>query len=227
MPWRLRSVGSTRYMTGTSGMGWRGLAMCLQNALLDEPQRESVTDLHVHGDAHGPQIADAHDTADDISTEVVKDEDFPDGVPVSVEDGGNRREEPVGLDLIRVGRLDGLVEIEDLFQRGLRIGSLASSGATRRKGSWRLPTDLSISQRDSLGSHGAMARWSPPFQDAPAAGGFGFRDPAQGFDRGDAATRRQTRREGSAWSCRGGEDEATISSCPGRPTTTLPRRSHV
>lgn len=71
--------------------------------------------MHCH--SHRAQVADAHDTADDISTKVIEDEDFPDGVSFSIENRGNGGQQSVGMGFFRLARLDGFVEVEDLFER--------------------------------------------------------------------------------------------------------------
>lgn len=83
---------------------------------------ESLFGIHVHGYTHGSQVADAHDTADDIATQIVEDKNFPDGVPVGIEYGGDWCEKAIGLDFVGLSRFDRLVEVEDLFERGLRTG---------------------------------------------------------------------------------------------------------
>ena len=46
------------------------------------PQNVHIIDQHVHSYAHRPQVADSHNTADDISAEIVKDENFPYGLAI-------------------------------------------------------------------------------------------------------------------------------------------------
>lgn len=71
--------------------------------------------MHCH--SHRAQVADAHDTADDISTKVIENEDFPNRVSFSVEDRGNGGQQSVGMGFFRLARLDSFVEVEDLFER--------------------------------------------------------------------------------------------------------------
>lgn len=71
--------------------------------------------VHVHGDAHGAQVAHPQDAADDIPAQVVEDEDLPDGIPVGIENGHDGRE-AVGVVVVVLVRGDGLVEVEDLLE---------------------------------------------------------------------------------------------------------------
>lgn len=73
--------------------------------------------LHVHGDAHGSQVAHTHDAANDISSEVIKNQDFPDRVAIGIENRCHRGEEAICKSLFTFTRVDRFVEIENLFQR--------------------------------------------------------------------------------------------------------------
>lgn len=76
--------------------------------------------MHCH--SHGAQITDTHHAADDISTEVIKYQDFPDRVAVGVEDWRNWSEEAIGLSFIGVVRFDRLVQVQDLPERSYLPG---------------------------------------------------------------------------------------------------------
>ena len=86
MAFRLGEVGSTRYRTGTSGIGCRGAAMCLDTVSILRSGREweDLNDVHVHRHSPRSQVADPKDAADHIATQVVEDEYFPDGVSILV-----------------------------------------------------------------------------------------------------------------------------------------------
>ncbi|MBE3042146.1 hypothetical protein IMZ48_06110 [Candidatus Bathyarchaeota archaeon] len=84
---RFCDVGSARYTTGTSGMGLRDAPMCLNYKTISITEQYKaaslkVEDEHVHCNPHSPEIADPEDTADHIAAQVVKDEDFPDGLSI-------------------------------------------------------------------------------------------------------------------------------------------------
>lgn len=83
----------------------------------DCPSRHCWGTLHVHRHPHGAQVADTHYAADDISTQVVKNQHFPYRVSFIVKNGGNRGKETVGVGFIGFGGLDRLIEIEDLLER--------------------------------------------------------------------------------------------------------------
>lgn len=69
----------------------------------------------MHCNTHGSQITDAHHTADDISTQIVKHQYLPNRIAISIEYGRDWRKETVGEGFFRLGRLDRFVEIEDLL----------------------------------------------------------------------------------------------------------------
>ena len=70
----------------------------------------------MHRHSHGSQVANTHHAADYISSEVVKDQNLPDGVAICVEDWRNWSKETVGMSLIGFAGLDGFVEIEDFLE---------------------------------------------------------------------------------------------------------------
>lgn len=70
--------------------------------------------IHVHGNAHGAQVAHPQDAADNISTQVVEDEDLPDGISVGIEYRTHGRQTiRVGIVALILGNV--LVEVEDLL----------------------------------------------------------------------------------------------------------------
>lgn len=71
----------------------------------------------MHRHAHCPQVGDAQDTADNIATKVIKDQDFPYRFSFGVEDRRNRCEQGVGLGLVLVAGFDGLVQVQNLLER--------------------------------------------------------------------------------------------------------------
>lgn len=82
----LAGVGSTKYSTGTSGMGYRGELMFLGH--VSYARVLEGVHLQVDCDTLGSQIIDSQDAADDISAEVVKDQDLPRRISILVEQKG-------------------------------------------------------------------------------------------------------------------------------------------
>ena len=74
--------------------------------------------LQMHCYTHCAQVTDAHNTANDISTKVVKDQDLPNRVAIGVEDRRNRCKQTIGMRLVCFGGFDGLVQVEDFLKRG-------------------------------------------------------------------------------------------------------------
>lgn len=103
-------------MTGTSGIGCLAPPMCLRSLCQYCIFCFMLVDLHVHCYTHCAQVADTHYTADNISTKIVKDQDFPDRVAISVENGRNRSKKTVGMRLVSFGGFDGLVQVEDFLE---------------------------------------------------------------------------------------------------------------
>jgi hypothetical protein len=103
----------------------------------------------VHGHAHGAQVTDPHDTANDITAEVVKDQDFPNRIAIAVEDGGNRGEQAVGESFFGFARFNCFVEIKNLLKRG--YASIRYVCADKRRRSSL--TDLAIAQGVAFGRH--------------------------------------------------------------------------
>lgn len=69
--------------------------------------------VQVNCDPPSPQVIDPQDTADDVSSEVVEDEDFPYGFPICVEDWGGFGDEAVGRGSILCGIWGDVIEVED------------------------------------------------------------------------------------------------------------------
>lgn len=76
--------------------------------------------IHVHGYSHRPQVADTHNTANHVSSQVIKDQDLPDGVAIGVENGCHWGKEAVCEHLFSLASVDRLVEVENLFERSYK-----------------------------------------------------------------------------------------------------------
>lgn len=81
---RFAAVGSTRYRTGTSGIGCRCPLMFLilpdQQVLLASQHRQwllVMINLQVYSDAPASKIIDAKDATDHISSQIVENQHFP------------------------------------------------------------------------------------------------------------------------------------------------------
>lgn len=82
-----------------------------------------LEDRHVHGHSHRSKVADSEDTADDIAPQVIKDEDFPDGLAVGREySGGRIAQTAVGVGVVRFLCLDIVVEVKYPLDRGCQAG---------------------------------------------------------------------------------------------------------
>ena len=72
------------------------------------------------GNAPCAEIIDTQHTANDIPTQIVKDEDFPYGIPILVEDRGGVGYRGLAFDLSWSGRI--VVQVEDSCDRGWKGG---------------------------------------------------------------------------------------------------------
>lgn len=93
----------------------------------------------MHGNPQSAQVAYSEHTADNITAKVVKNEHFPDGLAVGGQEGRSRSGGAVGVRVIVILLVDGIVEVEDLLERG----------------------DLAVAQGDRLGSH-VRHGWDSP-----------------------------------------------------------------
>lgn len=99
----------------------------------------------MHSDAHGPQVAYTHDTANDISTKVVEYEHLPDRVAIGVQYGSNWRMKCARLLSGLIG-FHYFVEVEDFLERGCKLGLVAiwETQRVRRLPVWRSRSELPL-----------------------------------------------------------------------------------
>jgi hypothetical protein len=66
------------------------------------------------------KVVDPHDTADDVSTYIVKDQDFPYRFSVRVDNGSGFRKEAVGMIIMFVAMMNGsFVQVQYLLNGSL------------------------------------------------------------------------------------------------------------
>lgn len=89
----------------------------------------------MHRDAHRSQVVYSQDTANHISTEVVENENFPYRLAIR---GKNRtgRGEPIRMGVIFVCLVDGLVQVENLLERGW--GKLVVQARGGKMNNWEI-----------------------------------------------------------------------------------------
>jgi hypothetical protein len=102
---RFEAVGSTRYRTGTSGMGWREDAICLTWSTLVRDVPCLLSNIHMHCDSPRPQIIYSQNAADYIPSQVIEYQHFPDWVPVRIQYWRRGYGKTIACMIVMLGRL--------------------------------------------------------------------------------------------------------------------------
>lgn len=112
--------GSTRYMTGTSGMRCRVVFMLLAENQSEDRKHCYIVSIQMYCDAPRSKVIDSQYAADHVPPQRVEDQDFPYWLAVRIEDwcclwDQSVRQCPITVVICVFRRL--VVEVEDFLDR--------------------------------------------------------------------------------------------------------------